>query len=320
VEEVTVLSAKRRQWDREARELPIVFIVGAGGSGTSLLYRSLQAHPSFKTWVGPHVIESHAVARLSQLQTPADVARLEDSGRSSMANYLMGFEGLNAVITDVADLARRRRVVRSIAGRYRDRPALWRAAGEHHVVRRYFLEALQRRGVSRVVEKTPSNIGWSRHIQLAFPKAQMIYIVRHPIDVVTSFRRKYQDNPNHPGWANISVDQFCPRWAHETKSAVEADRRNARFLLVRYEDFTSNTEQTVRLILDFLGEPFVEDCLLAEPDTSTTIARPWQPNLFEPVQTTTKNWTDYMDEETARQVEDRLADAMALVGYERRTG
>src|SRR3954451_16223241 len=153
-----MMRGSRKHWDREARELPIVFIVGAAASGTTLLYRSLQAHPSFTTRMGPHLIESHAVDRLIQLQSQEDVARLRDGGRSAMANYLTGFDALSAVIDDVAYLARRRRLVRRLAGRYRDRPAVWRAAGEHHVVRRYFLEASRRRGANRLVDKTPSNL------------------------------------------------------------------------------------------------------------------------------------------------------------------
>ena len=255
---------------------------------------------------GPRLVESHALDLL-----PAFLGRKQVE-RGPLAMFLRGPPGLAAVAEDIEYLRARRVAVRTIAGRHASRLPLWRAAGEHLVVRRYFHEAYHRLGAQRLVEKTPNNIVWIRHLAMAFPTAAFLFITRHPIDSLTSHWRRYRDDPAHPEWANITVDEFCDAWRNSTTTALEFAREDPRLLVIRYEDFTSATEETVRRVLDHCGEEFHEACLLKEPD-----GREWDgdPLLVSSVKVETKRWQDYIDPQTAEEVERRLAPTMTLAGY-----
>jgi hypothetical protein len=287
-----------------------VFIVGEARSGTSILYRSLQNHPSFTPKVGTQLVESKAMEHLPMLFAGRPVTHL------GLANFLQGPEGLDAVADDVEPLARRRRIVRRLSGRYWRHPFPWRMAGEHHVVRRYFLEAEARRGAVRLLEKTPQNIGWVPHLKVAMPRSQFVYVVRHPVDVLTSYWRRYATEPEKASWANIGVDDFCRLWAGNARLAHSLDRRDPTFLLIRYEDFTTDTEGTVRRVLEHLGEPYDEACLLRERRPTWSIKDDrW---VTQPINARTKDWIDYVDEAVAGSVERSLRETMALFGYEPR--
>lgn len=297
-------------WEREARNLRAVFIVGEARSGTTLLYRSLQAHPSFTPSSGLQLDESHAMQNLPELVS------LEDLTDGPLAWFLLGQEALAAVLDDMQPLAARRRLVRRLVGPYEGRVWAWVAAGEHHVTRRYFLEAARRRGAQRLVEKTPLHLPWVPHLKFAFPNARFVYIIRHPIDTLTSYWRRFAADSGGSAWANIEVDPFCELWERNARFAVALQGREPGFLLMRYEELTSSSEGALRRLLEHLDEPFSEACLLQEVDERLT--RSVDPMLARNITASTKRWEDFIDNATAGAVESRLAKAMALLGYEPR--
>lgn len=309
-----------RPWEAEALRLDPVFIVGDARSGTTLLYRSLQHHPRFQPSGGSNPVESHAMRLLMRLFGPDDVRR------NPLADFLLSPEPLAEVASDIESLARRRKLVRRMARRNILRPAFWRAAGEHHVVRRYFLEAHRRRGAERLIEKTPTHINWFPHMKIAFPKASFIFMTRHPLDVLSSYWKRFRNESEMSSWANITADQFSTQWDDVTRRALRLAKNEPRFFLVRYEELTTDPERSLRQILDNLGEPFDEACLLRDgaedqikPGVRAILLQ-GDPHMLSSVVANTKRWDEHIDRTTAEQVERRLRDTMALVGYERRTG
>jgi sulfotransferase family protein len=300
-----------RDWQSTAAEMPSpVFIVGEARSGTSILYRSLQSHPRFMPAAGIDLVESEATVALLDLFGPADV------GPGRLADFLLGQDALARVASDIAPLRSRRTLVRSATdGRIRRLP-VWRAAGEHHVLRRYFIEAVRSRNVQRLVEKSPFNIRWVSHLGVAFPNARFIYMARHPLDVLSSYWRRYRNDPVTSEWGNITADTFCARWAENTVLAADIAKRDPRLMLIRYEEFTGRTEPSVRAVLDHVGEPFHEACLLqGERTTNWNV----EPHLHGPVAERTKKWEEFIDRPTAQQVETRLRDVMAMTGFRARS-
>jgi hypothetical protein len=289
-------------------------IVGAARSGTSILYRSLQSHPRFTPAGGINLVESHAVRDLMSLLRPSDVRP------GPLANFAMGTDALTAVARDVEHLARRRATVRRVAGRSATGLRAWQLAGEHHVVRRYFLEAQRRRGAQRLVEKTPAHIWRVAHLGFAFPSARFLFVIRHPLDTLGSFWKRGQEDPAQAVWANVPPERFADRWTRWAGAALDLSRKEPRFMFIRYEDFTGRTEETVRRILDHIGEPFDPACLLADemapPKSASEEAGARA--VFGAVRTTTKRWEDYVDRATARDLERRLARPMEQLGYEPR--
>jgi hypothetical protein len=308
-----------RAWEEEAVELDPVFIVGDLRSGTSILYRSIQSHPSFLPSTGLNVVESNAMELLLGLLGPADAKP------SPLSHFAMGVEALVDVGRDVSPFRARRKVVHAIARGRIHRLGVWKAAGEQHVVRRYFLEAHRRRGARRLVEKTPRHLPWVPHLGTAFSRARFVFIMRHPLDALSSWWRRSAADPEFSSWANIGVDQFIHHWMRSIRLATSMAERDPRLLLIRYEDFTKDTEATVRRVLDHVAEPFDEACLLRGPAVDIPEAlrgvpqveavRKADPLLFGSPIENSKRWADQIDSHTAARVEASLKDVMALVGY-----
>lgn len=324
-----------RPWERDASALDPVFIVGDARSGTTILYRSLMTHPTFIPSVGIHLVESNAIRHLLGLRRPQDVRW------GSLANFTLALrDAMAEVAADIEPLALRRMLVRGTARAiawkgprteraawlYQRLPAVWKAAGEHHVVRRYFLEAHRRRGAKRLLEKTPSHIYWVPHLAIAFPNARFIFIIRHPLDVLTSYWKRAADDPIESAWMHLTPERFCSRWESATRRAIALDERDSRFLLLRYEEFVTRPAEVIRHALDHVGEPFDEACLLRGPDLEAPPHLRQIPpekfrqvfHVFGSVKQKTKRWEDFVDRPTARKVEHRLRDAMNLAGYEPR--
>jgi hypothetical protein len=299
----------RREWRRWAQNVSPVFIVGEPRSGTSILFRSLQAHPSFTPSVGTHLAESHAADLLLDVFEPADV-----TAESPLAEYAHGVEPVLAAAKDFAPLRRRRRLVRSVVGQARlVHRSLWVAAGEHHVIRRYLLETQRQRGEQRPLDKSALNLRWVPHLGTAFPRARFLYIVRHPIDVYTSYARRVLEDPEGSAWADIDETTFCDAWNRRVSFALAHAAKDARLLIVRYEEFTHETESVMRRVLDHVGEPFDRRCLLPDDDDANEFTI--DPHLFGEIVTTTKTWQDYVDADSAHRIQERLAGAMSQLGY-----
>jgi len=285
-----------------------VFIVGEARSGTSLLYRSLQNHSAFKPRVGINLGESHAVDLLAGIDPP-------EGPDNPLVQFMTDERSYAEFVDDIAHLRSRREFVRRRFPDTRQNRWVWFAAGDHLVIRRYFMMAADARGAQRLVEKTPQHLRSVPLLQVAFPRARFLYIVRHPIDTLSSYMRRFQVDPGKSDWANIDASAFCERWKTNTGTALEMARhRSSRLLVLRYEELTQQTEPTIRRVLAHVGEAFEQDCLLTRREEGK---KSWRidPNLFEPVVNETKDWRDFVSTECAQQVERELASDMASLGY-----
>lgn len=299
-------AARRAKWSISAWRAKPVFIVGEARSGTSLLYRMLQRHPSFHPTGGLHLVESHAMELLP------DTALSVEPAPWALVAFMFGEDSYEQFIADVAHLRRRRNLLRRAPlSRSRLRLLAWWCAGEHQVVRRYFLGSLQARGAPRLLEKTPGHIAWVRHLQIAFPRARFVYITRHPVEVYASYRRRAESDSNAK-WADITVEDFCARWRRNLDAALAYERRRTPpFTIIKYDDLTRSPEATLRKLLSFLGEDFDSECLMTiQPD------RDWEadPLLFKDIDADRGRWRAWLDVDVAYAIEDQLADRINLAG------
>lgn len=299
-------AVQRAKWSINAWRARPVFIVGEARSGTSLLYRMLQRHPSFHPAAGLHLVESHAMELL-----PGTVHDGEPAPWS-LVTFTFGQDPYDQFIADVSHLRRRRNLFhRAPFNQSRLRLLAWWFAGEHHVVRRYFLGSLQARGATRLLEKTPGHIAWVRHMQIAFPRARFVYITRHPVEVYASYRRRAESDSDAK-WADIAVEDFCARWRQNLDAALAYERRRTPpFMIIRYDDLTSKPEATLRKLLSFLGEEFDRECLMTpQPNHDWEI----DPLLFKDVDADRGRWRAWVDTDVASALEDRLADRINMAG------
>lgn len=286
-----------------------VFIVGEPRSGTSLLYRTLQKHSSFRP-------EKVNLAETQILDLLRRTFMFRPGYPPTLVRYMLG------------DDERYREFLRSIRiprlasalGVWlnlllRDQPDwLWRANLSPLVLRSYFFHAGLARGCLRIVEKTPTNTVHLDRLSKAFPNVRLLYIHRHPVDVFSSYRRRQRDDPA-ADWAEISVPAFCDRYARSVERVLAwRARGHTNLFLVRYERFACAPTEEFGAVCAFLGEPF-EASAVAEPRPDPH--RWWgDPHLWGPIVASTKRWDEYMTPAEAGEVQRRLASVMRTLDYE----
>ncbi len=122
-----------------------------------------------------------------------------------------------------------------------------------HHVRQLFvwlhLQHAQRRGKPRWADKSPGYALILDYLASMFPDCQVLHVVRHPRDVVDSYRRRWgaraalaanRDWPLHVGAARAFGARVGPD----------------QYLEVRYEDLVGDPRATMAAVLEFLGEPW----------------------------------------------------------------
>jgi hypothetical protein len=286
-----------------------VFIVGEARSGTSILYRTLQKHSSFRP-SEVNLAETNIFAHLRRTfmfdQTyPETLRQFMLGDRRAYQNFLHSI-GVLRVVSALW-----------VGPNYllRDRAAwLWYANLNHLLLRSYFFHAAAARGGRRLVEKTPTNTPNLAKLTRTFPRARLLYVHRHPVDVLGSYRRRAKADPDAT-WANLTPDDFCRTWQASTERVLAwLARGNENLRLVRYEAFTQDPDAEFERICAFLDEPFEREAVEERhPDLTR-----WRgdPLLWGPVVRQTRAWTDYVTAAEAEYLQQRLLPVMDALGYE----
>lgn len=291
---------------REMREEAPVFIVGAPRSGTTLLYRILQKHPAFAgrrvNLAETHIIELLPRLFLFRRDHPKSLIRYMLGDHAAYEQFLrtiLPLRVVNGALSPVNQVLRPQWA-----------PWWWtRVNAAAPVLRSFFFYAREARGVDRIVEKTPKHWRYLNVLLHAFPRCRMLYVVRHPVDQFSSFRRRAADE--RASWARMRVEVFCRRYSRSTTTAVRAAQNALPLDILRYEDLTASPEETMTQVFATLDVPFVPGAL--EGDAS--IKRRAEPLVVGPIVERTKDWREYLTESQAAEIEERLSPLMELFGY-----
>jgi hypothetical protein len=193
----------------------------------------------------------------------------------------------------------------------------------HLVLRTYFYYAKQSRQVARILEKTPSHIFRLPEMKVTFPKAKYLFIYRHPVEVFSSYKRRFKMSQEEEfksaggKWLEVSIEKFCKNYRDSIDIALKEQALNpTKFLAIKYEDMTANTQLTIQNICIFLEELYEED-MIVERESKTI----WKidPFLGGKVVKQTKKWQDFISETDAQVIEDNLSDVMTRLNYSRYT-
>lgn len=188
----------------------------------------------------------------------------------------------------------------------------WRFSKNPSVIQKYFQLAMEARGCQRIVEKTPNHLLAYRRITSTFPQAAIIVLVRHPIEVYSSYRKRLQEHPEME-WLKMSIMEFIRQYQKYSAVTDEIQKLQHSFLL-RYEDFVQSPEKSFRSLCEFLGEPF-EVTPIQEAEPSLKIEG-INPNLSKTIQKETKVWSNFINKDEAKQIESALEDVMVKYNYE----
>lgn len=300
-----------------------VFVVGVARSGTSILYRVLQQHSSFRLahcQPGFQLTESRVFIDPKSVYTQTNNAfhfMLSDERRYQQ------FRQSVKVIPPVLGLFSIRHIRRFTN---QIRVFWWRLRQNHHLIRSFFYHAGKARGVARLVEKSPGHLACLPEIRATFPNAKFICTYRHPVDVFSSYKRRLQvvtdtvaTSADISDWLRIRPENFCKLYSANLHIALGERLSNPdNILLIRYEDFTNEPEHWFHRICDFINEPYEANCV--RQDAPSLSYWKQDPLLALPISRNTKVWSDHISRTTATLIEMQLVGVMKEVGYASYTG
>lgn len=222
----------------EKQDQQIVFIVGSGRSGTTLLRDVLEKHsqisvsPELKFFSGVFTERKTAGA---PHKTPRARATFAEKAVEPLE------ASADEKVQEVKD----------------ETPNLKEKLKEEKNMKNMFLRMLEETSETEnadvLVEKTPAHIFFLEDIYSFFPDAKFIHVVRHSESFAASAMKR--------GWFK-SVPEAAVHWNESIRAwnrfATE-DRKN-QCLEVTYEDLVKNTEKTIQKVFEFLS--------LSPPDQS----------------------------------------------------
>jgi hypothetical protein len=107
-----------------------------------------------------------------------------------------------------------------------------------------------------LVEKSPSNTPKMRWLQKHFENAHFIGIVRNGYAVAEGISRKAEPHHLAEGWP---IEKSAWQWRRSNEVMQQDSANLERFMLVSYENLTSDTAATLEQITGFIGIPGFKD-------------------------------------------------------------
>lgn len=119
----------------------------------------------------------------------------------------------------------------------------------------FHLQHAEREGKPRWGAQTGLIERYADHLFAAYRGVQIVHMVRDPRDRYEGSLSLWPDGKGRAGGATA-------RWAYSVGLAERNLRRHPRgYMVVRFEDMVLRTEETLRGVCAFLGEPFSPDML-----------------------------------------------------------
>ena len=267
------------------------FIVGCPRSGTTLLQRMLDAHPSVA--VAP---ETFFIRRFWRRRaTYGDIQH--DTAFEQLLHDIMAMPEFDEMGLDAeAFAAAAQYVERSYAALFR-------------LVLQQFAE---QRGAPRAGEKTPNHVLYLPTLHDFFPEARFIHLVRDPRAVVNS----WQSVP----WSSGRAWRDAEIWVEYVAAGRAAQPLIGDALLaVHFEDLVRNPNDQLRRVCDHLAIDF-DPAMLAfherTPNAVNIAREPWKENVTQPVDPATADrWRTRLGARAKVEAEAVAAEEMRHWGY-----
>ena len=243
-----------------------IFVVGCPRSGTSILTWSLGQHSNIlvqeeSNWIGRLAVQIElayqtGTARGSRSQLSAlDVTRADffaAFGDAIDRLVLRHREKLEARLTVAAKAARDHQPAAAGERKF-SAPAPGKASA-------FQLQRAATDPKQRWIDGTPEYCFYIYPLRRLFPDARFIHIVRDVTSVVASMLNF--ERTGGPPLVGNATEAF-EYWHRSVRACLKAERAYGAEIIGRiaHADLVSRPEETIRDLLDFLGEPYEPSCL-----------------------------------------------------------
>lgn len=290
-----------------------VFIVGPPRSGTSLIYRTLMKHTEFQS--KEICLEETGIFQKSLVGHDLWMKQ------KNLKRYFIDEEGFDCFVNEYKSRFKYQIFLSKIPGSrqiIKRIEFLWNLTGNIQIIQLFFQESVKARRCNRIAEKTPGHLHYLTRILKAFPDAKFLIVVRHPIDVYTSYVRRARAQPEMK-WLAVSQNFFIKKYRKCVKDTVEALKNyDGNVFLVSYEDFVSSPDKKFKDICEFLNIEFENEPINGGEKSFNS----WKPDpyLAKPISKETKKWNDYISREEALNIERKLLNEMNILSYKQKSG
>lgn len=183
----------------------------------------------------------------------------------------------------------------------------------HRIVWEMLLRAGEQHHARIVMDKSLDSVHYAAELMQLFPDLLFLNVVRDPRAQVASMNRAIIHD------FDITLNAIAWTDAHRTGRAL-AERYPERVLTVRYEDFLSDQERTLRQICAFIGMEFLPQMLdVADSEEARSLAKMsdlWSSNCFAPISAHKDKFKTQLSAEEIETIETLAFDHMQYYGYE----
>ncbi len=292
---------RKRIFNRAPKDLTepeLLFIMGSGRNGSTLLARLLNQH-------------SEVFLPPEQYALPYTIAKSFFNYSGDWNSYLQSQINLYQKHNqhwqwDISDLSRLKEEASSLEAQYQNPANLFRLVLKNYAKK--FKNGFRFSG-----DHSPISTEFYPYISASFPQAHYIFLVRHPFDVILSYA-KLKDNKSQ-AW-----QKAARKWRNSIKAYERLEAENRKVLLVRYEDLVSDIEPQLRRIFEFLElDPLrwsAEAPKQKEQDNLGARDYDYHQNLYKPVNASAiDQWKEKLDPEIVERLKPTLANQAQKFNY-----
>ena len=187
----------------------------------------------------------------------------------------------------------------------------------HRIVWELLLRSGEQHGASVVMDKSLDSVHYVDELLSLFPEMLFLNVVRDPRAQVASMNRAIIHDFTTP----LNARTWCA--AHQAARALTTAYPD-RTLTIRYEDFVTDEEMTLRRICTFLDIDFTPRMLdVAQSKEAYEISRLselWSSNCFAPIAAYADKFKQQLSLHEIRTIETLTREHMRSYGYELMTG
>jgi hypothetical protein len=224
------------------------FVIGSDRSGTTMLRLMLNEHPELnvprETWFIIELMDSVPIE-----------SRLEEKEKEKVHEIIVNHPRWKDLELDSTEL---KEIFQGL-----NKPYL------REIINKIYEALANRAGKTRWGDKTPEYIKEVHRLNILFPGAKFIHVIRDGRDVCISLMQKR--------WRGTMAQNIARYWVEYVGKGIKDGRnlQQGKYMEITYEDMVSNTKKALIKICEFLEVEY-SPCMLKFYENAETHIAPWE--------------------------------------------